>query len=52
MICKGAVCFFYGRLGRLFGFCLYLIEANGGLKHKEDIKTLFTDVFDDSSYIL
>ena len=34
------------------GFCLYLVEADGGFKHEEDIKTLFTDVFDDASDVL
>ena len=43
---------FVGGLGGLFGFCLDLVEADGGLKHEEDIKTLFADVFDDACDVL
>jgi hypothetical protein len=46
-----AVCIFLDGFRGLFGVCLDLIEADGGLKHKEDIKTLFADVFDDASDI-
>ncbi len=44
-------CVFVSRWVRLIGFCLDLIETDGGLKHEEDIKTLFADVFDDASDI-
>src|SRR5271156_3528221 len=49
---KRTVCLFASGLAGLFGFCLNLIETNGGLKHEEDIKTLFADVFDDASNVL
>ena len=34
------------------GFGLDLVEADGGLKHEEDIKALFADVFDDARDVL
>jgi hypothetical protein len=46
------VCLCVSGFGGLFGFCLNLVEADCGLKHEENIKTLFADVFDDASYIL
>ena len=47
-----AVRVFADGFGGLLGFCLDLVEADCGLKHEEDIKTLFADVFDDACYIL
>jgi hypothetical protein len=43
---------FADSFGRFLGFCLNLVEAYGGFKHKEDIKTLFAYVFDDASDVL
>src|SRR5712671_2805807 len=36
----------------LVGFRLYLVEAYRGLKHEENIETLFADVFDDACNVL
>ncbi len=46
------VCVFGSGFAGLFGFCLDLVEADGGLKHEEDIKALFADVFDDACDVL
>ena len=34
------------------GFCLDLVQADGGLKHEEDVETLFADVFDNACDVL
>ncbi len=49
---KRPVCLCVSGFGGLFGFCLNLVEADGGLEHEENIKTLFANVFDDASDIL
>ena len=49
MLGEGAVCFFAGGLCGFLGFGFDLVEADGGLEHKENIKTLFANVFDDPS---
>jgi hypothetical protein len=46
------VCVFLDGFNGRFGFCLDLVEADGGFKHEEDIKTLFADVFDDACNVL
>lgn len=49
---EGPINVLFDGLKGFFGFCLNLVEADSGLKHEENIKTLFADVFDDASYIL
>jgi len=49
---EGPVCILASGLRGFFGFCLDLVEADCGLKHEENIKTLFADVFDDACNVL
>jgi len=48
---EGAFHTFVDSFRGLFGIFLNLIKTDGGLKHEEYIKTLFTDIFDDASDI-
>ena len=49
---EGSASTFASGLRGFLGFCLDLVETDGGLKHEENIKTLFTDVFDDACNVL
>ena len=49
---EGTVSTFASDLRGFLGFCLNLVEADGGFKHEENIKTLFADVFDDACNVL
>jgi len=48
---EGAVYTFVDSFRGLVRIFLNLIETDGGLKHEEHIKTLFTDIFDDASNV-
>jgi hypothetical protein len=48
---EGAFYTFVDSFRGLVRIFLNLIETDGGLKHEEHIKTLFTDIFDDASNV-
>ena len=49
---EGALSLFDGTIRGLLNLFLNFIEADGGLKHEENIKTLLANVFDDTGNIL
>jgi hypothetical protein len=49
---EGPIGTFARGLRGFLGFFLNLVEADGGLEHEENIKTLFADVFDDACNVL